>query len=49
MANSIWNALAMKLGRDPTNEETKAEVKRIITESLVDQATQGKLRFQRRR
>lgn len=31
--NTIWNRLAAKLGREPTNEEAKAEVKRILLES----------------
>jgi hypothetical protein len=28
--NTIWNVLARKLGREPTNEEAIAEVKRIL-------------------
>lgn len=28
--NTIWNKLAAKLGREPTNEEAKAEVQRIL-------------------
>lgn len=28
--NTIWNRLAAKLGREPTNEEAAAEVKRIL-------------------
>lgn len=27
---TIWNRLAEKLGREPTNDEAKAEVKRIL-------------------
>jgi hypothetical protein len=30
---TIWQALADKLGRDPTHAESCAEVKRILTES----------------
>jgi hypothetical protein len=30
---TIWEALAEKLGRDPTHAEAKAEVKRIISEA----------------
>ena len=30
---TIWQALADKLGRDPTHAEACAEVKRILTES----------------
>ena len=28
--NTIWNKLAARLGREPTHEEAKAEVKRIL-------------------
>lgn len=28
---TIWNRLAAKLGREPTNAEAAAEVKRILT------------------
>jgi hypothetical protein len=31
--NTIWNKLAAKLGRQPTNEEAAAEVKRILKET----------------
>lgn len=47
--NTIWNKLAAKLGRQPTNAEATAEVRRILTESLVDRAMQGKLAHQRGR
>lgn len=30
--DTIWNRLAAKLGREPTNEEAKVEVKRILAE-----------------
>ena len=30
--NTIWNQLAKKLGREPTNAEATAEVKRILAE-----------------
>ena len=30
--NTIWNRLAAKLGREPTNAEATAEVKRILKE-----------------
>lgn len=33
--NTIWNRLAAKLGRQPTNDEAKAEVKRILSEPEV--------------
>ncbi len=28
--NTIWNRLAAKLGREPTNAEAAAEVRRIL-------------------
>lgn len=46
---TIYQALAAKLGRTPTNDELKADVKRILTEALVDTATKGKLKHQRKR
>lgn len=45
--NTIWNRLAVKLGREPTNQEAKDEVKRILAEGLADLAGKGKLSFQR--
>lgn len=47
--DTIWNRLAAKLGREPTNAEATAEVKRILTDGLVDLAGAGKLPHQRRR
>ena len=47
--NTIWNRLAAKLGREPTNAEAAAEVKRILSEVTVDLAAKGKLRHQRGR
>ena len=32
--NTIWNKLAARLGREPTHEEAKAEVKRILQTKL---------------
>lgn len=29
--NTIWNKLAARLGRQPTNAEARAEVKRILS------------------
>jgi hypothetical protein len=46
---TIYEALAIKLGREPTNAELKADVERILTESLAERAGAGKLRHQRRR
>ena len=31
--NTIWNRLAQQLGREPTNAEATAEVKRILREA----------------
>lgn len=47
--NTIWGRLAAKLGREPTNAEAAAEVRRILDESLCERAAAGKLSFQRRR
>jgi hypothetical protein len=46
---TIYQALADKLGRAPTHAEIKADVKRILQESLVEMAAKGKLGFQRKR
>jgi len=46
---TIYQALAEKLGRAPTNAELRAEVARIKEEALIDTATKGKLGWQRRR
>ncbi len=45
---TIFQALADKLGRNPTNVELKAEVQRILYEALVEGAEKGKLSFQRK-
>lgn len=34
--NTIWNKLAARLGREPTNAEAAAEVKRILAESASE-------------
>jgi hypothetical protein len=46
---TIWQALTQKLNRQPTHEEAKAEVRRILEEGMIERAEQGKLRHQRRR
>lgn len=43
----IYEALAAKLGRVPTNAELKADVERIKREAIEELASKGKLRFQR--
>jgi hypothetical protein len=47
--NTIWGRLAAKLGREPTNQEAKQEVQRILDDGLVELAGAGKLKHQRRR
>ena len=47
--DTVWSRLAAKLGREPTNDEAAAEVRRILTDGLVDLAGAGKLSFQRKR
>lgn len=44
---TIYEALAAKLGRNPTGAEVKADVKRILCEALIDSASKGKLAHQR--
>lgn len=46
--NTIWNKLAAKLGRNPTNEECKAEIHRILESATIERATNGKLPHQRK-
>lgn len=45
---TIWEALQAKLGRDPTNDEVRADVRRILDEALVERASKGKLPHQRK-
>lgn len=45
---TIWDALAEKLGRQPTHAEACAEVQRILAEGLVEMAEKGKLPHQRK-
>lgn len=33
--HTIWGQLAKRLGREPTNEEAKAEVLRILREEKI--------------
>lgn len=35
---TIWEALAEKLGRQPTNKEASDEVKRILREAAYNEA-----------
>lgn len=46
---TIWNRLAARLGREPTDNEAAAEVRRILEEAAAERASAGKLPYQRRR
>lgn len=46
---TIYEALRLKLGREPTNQELKDDVKRILTDAYVMLGTNGKLKHQRRK
>lgn len=45
---TIWEALAARLGREPTNAEAAADVRRILEEAHVERATVGKLPYQQK-
>ena len=45
---TIWQALTLKLGREPAHAEVKADVARILHEGTIERAGQGKLSHQRR-
>lgn len=45
---TIYEALLHKLGREPTHEEVKADVLRILQEGRVELANAGKLPHQRK-
>jgi hypothetical protein len=46
---TIYEALCDKLGREPTNVELRADVRRILEESTRERAEQGKLAHQRKK
>ncbi len=46
---TIYEALRIKLGREPSNAELKADVQRILQEGTIERAMAGKLPHQRRR
>lgn len=46
---TIYEALRTKLGREPTNAELCADVKRILQDGLIKMAEQGKLAHQKGR
>lgn len=45
---TIHNRLKDKLGREPTHDELKVEVRRIMEAALITTAERGKLPHQRR-
>ena len=47
--DTIYNVMARKLGREPTDAEIRSELKRIGESVLVDMASRGTLPHQRRR
>lgn len=47
--DTVWNRLAARLGREPTNAEARAEVRRILDEAHCERAEAGKLSHQKRR
>ena len=46
---TIYSTLKAKLGREPTHRELCDDVKRILDKGLIERATKGKLKHQRRR
>jgi hypothetical protein len=46
---TIWEALAAKLGREPTGDEVKADIRRILEEGRREMAEAGRLPHQRKR
>ncbi len=47
--DTVWNKLAARLGRQPTDAEAASEVRRIIGEAMVDRSGRGALPHQRRK
>lgn len=45
---TIWEALAARLGREPTHAEARDEVRRILSDGLAQLAEAGKLPHQRK-
>lgn len=44
--DTIWNKLATRLGREPTDAEAAAEVRRILTQTTIEAAQAGRLLHQ---
>lgn len=42
--NTIWNRLARELGREPTNAEAEASVKKILADARTQQTSSKKAR-----
>lgn len=40
--DTIWAKLAARLGREPTHEEAKREVRRILEEGVIEWANAAK-------
>lgn len=47
--DTIWNALAKKLGREPTDAEAIEEIQRIRNDWLARAAARGELSWQKRK
>lgn len=45
---TIYEALRGKLGREPSNAELRADVRRILDQGLIEMAEAGKLAHQKR-
>jgi hypothetical protein len=45
---TIYEALTRKLGREPSNAELKADVKRILQDALIERAEASMLSHQKR-
>jgi hypothetical protein len=46
---TIYEALRDKLGREPTRDELRADVRRILEDGTRERAEKGKLSWQRKR
>lgn len=44
--DTIWNRLAARLGREPSDTEASDEVRRILSEGTAERAAAGKLTHQ---
>lgn len=45
--DTIFNKLAARLGREPTDKEAAGEVRRFLDEAAVERAMAGKMPHQR--